>query len=440
MDNMKSKVLKIFDIVLSKYVYAYVFVFYSFFKTFKMFINQKSPTYFIVFYGLIVLCYKFTDAKNKFGYIFEILPSIFIMLSAIISVMVSKIFNYENIKIILIFVISLLVLLPEDKKSDNKSIYKKLYIFCLLVSILFFIYTLISFLYYVIVGNVENRPMGMLNELTYFAQSIVACIGASVYCIFYSKNKYIILLQIINFAFQSFVLFLTLQRGSLYGYLIAVILLVFLLKKNYNDIDNKVTKEIVLIIVLLFIIIFAFLVLSGKFNIKLVIDRFTSGLNLREYIYKFGFCAMAHSANYLFGATRGGIYSAWHNYLNLYYELWKVPYEKYSIVRGCIDDVAIHSTFLEQLFVHGLFGLISLLYFYFRIAYMILISIFRNRLTNNQLALVASSLFCLIAVMFDSFFNRALLFDIVYPQNLCFFVFTGALFRLIDIYKIEKVD
>lgn len=440
MDNIKSKITMIFDIVLSKYVYAYIFVFYSFIKTFKVFMNQKIPTYFIIFYGIIVLCYKFTDVKNKFGKINEILPSIFIVSSTIISIVISRVYNYENIKIVLIFVISLFVLLPEDINDNDDNIFKKLYIFCLLVSIMFFIYTVISFLYYIIAGNVENRPMGMLNELTYFAQSIVACIGASIYCLIYSKNKYIKLFEISNFVFQSFVLFLTLQRGSLYGYLIAIVLLMILLKNKFNGFSNKSIKKNAIVILLLFAFVFIFLVISNKFSIKVMIDRFTSGLNLREYIYKFGFLAMIYYNNFLFGATRGGIYNVWHNYLNVSYDLWKVPYEKYSIVRGCIDEVAIHSTVLEQLFVHGVFGLLSLLYLYFKIVYNVFISVFKKRLTNDQLALVASSLFCLIAVMFDSFFNRALLFDIVYPQNLCFFVFAGASFRLIDSNKMKVVN
>lgn len=438
--NIMNKISKYLNFVLSKYTYASIFVFYSFFKTFKYFVRYKFPTYLMILYGLLILLYKLTDARNKFGTISEILPSLLITLSACISIVASKSFNFDNLKLLLMFLVSLLVLLPEDKNDSDEMIYKKMYQFCLLVAVLFFIYTFISFLYYVIVGNAENRPMGMLNELTYFAQSIVACIGASVYCFIYTRNINIKMFATINFIFQSFVLFLTLQRGSLYGYFIAMIFLSYIAINYFDNTKVRINKNVILVVMVSLVLLFVILSVSGKFNVKLIIDRFTAGLALREYIYKFGFMAMVYHRNYLFGATRGGIYDKWHQYLQVSFEYWKEPYEKYSIVRGCIDEVAIHSTVLEQLFVHGIFGLLSLLYLYFKIVYKVFISVFKKRLTNDQLALVASSLFCLIAVMFDSFFNRALLFDIVYPQNLCFFVFAGALFRLIDSNKMKVVN
>ena len=430
MNNKNKQVLAIIDFVLSKYMYANVFVFYSFMKSFKIFMRFKLPTYIIVIYGLTVLFYKMFDFKNQFGYIEEILPGILILLSSIISILLSKVYNYENIKVLIVFSICLLVLLPENKKKNNQNIYKELYYFCLLVSMLFLIYTLISFFYYLNNSSI-SRPIGMLEELTYFAQSIVACIGASVYCIIFTNSKVIKIIEIINFIFQSFVLFLTLQRGSLYAYIIGIMTLAVFYTKNKNEFKINIKKELVIFSLLFIILLIIYLLFSKRISFELFQNRINFNLNLREYIYAFGFSALIYHNNYIFGTSRGGIYKSWSSYLSEFYNEWKEPYENYSIVNGCINQAAIHSTVLEQLFVHGILGLISLMYFYFKIIYNLYLLFIESNISKNRIALFSASLFLIGVPLLDSFVNRTLLFDIVYPQNLCFFVFTGALFRLL---------
>ena len=432
--NTNCKFINIFNLITSKYFYCCVFILYSFIKTFRITLSFKLPTYLIALYGLFIIIYRILFCRRKFGYISELLPGIFMIVSSILSMIANNaILNSINIQQLLILIIIFFSVLPEDKNLNDNSTYKYLYIFCLFASLLLFLYNIISLFYYIFIDFSAGRPRGMLGELTYFAQSAVANVGLSIYCYIVSENKIIKKIEILNISLSILLLCLTLQRGSIVGFLIAIILLYFFIVKNKIKL-KKLSIKIFLSIFISGVLILTLLVLFGKFNLTILFAKLNSGLSYRDIIYRFGFSSMKYHNNYVFGSTRGLIVDQWNEYKNATFDIWKDYLEKSSIIKGCIEQAAIHSSVLEQLFIFGILGLIALCYLYLKILY----TLFKNfklaydKKDKNIIALIISSLFCLVAVMFDSIFNRALFFDLVYSQNLCFFVFAGSFFHLLN--------
>lgn len=418
----------IVKIIFSNYAIYFSMIVFCFFKNIYILNNYtKILSPLMLLYAFLSFTYRCIKNKRIFTNRVSILKGLIIFF-ALFSIIINKqwleIINY---KYIIIFIFNIIILFDTLDLSDID--YKKIYYIMLFAMCIILLYVILSWIKFLFYDN-SNRPIGLCNDIMIFA--IISFCGfiSSIYCYLFGENKRF-------FPFACLWIFIMTviieqQRAVLFGMMATIVFIIIMLiiTKKTKYIFKVLFNKKALLIICFSILILIVLCIFGIINFDTILKKIhTNTTSWRYEVWHISLQNFLTNNNKLFGTSC----SLLRNQLVEFINKNSFPFEINTSIRVWITTAYLHSVVLEQLFINGIVGLLLLLFLYVLIVFKLFklwLKIDKYYFNKPKFALiVCCTLMCIVGI-FDSFFDRPILFDIFGYFNLFFCMFSGFLFKI----------
>ena len=428
---MKSIINKIIDsISFDRKVVMILLVLECFIKNTPQIKLGNYPIYVVCAVSIIALVKRLIfNRESLFGkrHIFSYLFILSILITSIVN---RAVFNYNNLVLLIIFVIMFFIVSVYDDSETKDEVLDEFLFIARLTTFLHFFYSLAAIASSFITHDFEIK--GLLGYSYFYSYNSVTVIGLSLYLFFCEKNNNLKYFQLFNLLLHLIIVFFTRARASYLGIFFAIIFITYILISNKTKrLDYKVIKKYLLSFIVVSIVSTLLLSFMTKFSISKVLTKVFSTHNIlswRDIIWDASFLAFM-TGNIFFGSSIGLLPSFLTNYIDNVY-VNNITYDvygkrAYDSALGIAKAGYLHNIFIQQLCSYGIFGLLVLLTFiYFCIKKYIYI--IKSKISDNRvLVLMMCFAFTFIAQIIISFFDDNLFYNIVYICNVFFFYSIG---------------
>lgn len=419
MDSEINKKFKILGIIFSRKCFMIALIFECLIKNISIISFGKFAIYFICVYALLTIIYrliferKMLFRKDLFiGYLF--------IISAIIPCIIYRFEGlYNDAVMIAIFAIMFLIVYNINNCEDAEHVRKEFVLINSIITFSYFLYTSISLIAALFIKS--EVVQGLIEKSDFYAYNCMTVIGCSIYLYLTTDYPRLKFFHLINIVLHLVTIIFTQSRAVYLSVFISVIFILFyIFHYSINKITLKTTLAVFAITIPIVIVYFIIAKVDVYNIIAHMIEKGTSG---REYIWTYGINVFIHT-NMLFGLSYGALPYVWSKYMLEYPEYITIDIEKknYNEIIGIIKRGFAHNIYFQQMFSHGIVGIVIMMYFIIRIFRGILV-IIKDR--NSNFPLFCSLVFVVIGQLIAGFFNNNLFFNIVYISQVMFFYYAG---------------
>lgn len=407
-----------------RFIFMTLLIIECFVKNIPSLIFGKYAILFICFLTLLLLLYRALFFPNMlFGkkHIVKYLLIVTIVLSSVIN---NSIKDYNNVVVLVTFIILLFLVDNFDEKENLNSVMNEFVIIARFTTLLHLFYSIAS-LINAICESTFNIA-GLIGLSNFYAYNCVTVIGLLVFLLLFDKSIYLRAFDAVNLSFHILILFFTQLRSAFIGMFFAILIIIYLLLSN-GIVKFNLSKFIrycatVMIIYLgLAYLLSRFTSVDYSWVIKKITTFTISG---REIIWPVTIACFL-TGNLVFGFSYSKLPIVFANYIdnvlnvstdsNNYYAYWIAK-----------QGTSVHNIYLQQLCAHGTIGFVLMAIYVIDIVKKYFLIIKSSFIHNfDVFCLLSCFAFTIFAQFFISFFDNNLFFNIIYISNILFFYSAG---------------
>ena len=390
------------------------------------------PIYIVCVLSFIVLIKRLVFNRHSIFGKRHLFSYLFILSLIITSVFNKAILNYNNLVLLIIFIIMFFIVSVIDYGENKNEVIDEISLIARITTFLHFAYSLAAIISSFIAKDYEIK--GLLGYSYFYSYNSVTVIGLSLFLFFNENNNVLKYFQLLNLLLHLIIVFFTRARASYLGIFVALIFIIYILMTNkIKGLDYKSIKKYLLSFIVVSVVLTLLLSFITNFSIMKVLTKVFTTKNIlswRDIIWDAAFLAFM-TCNMFLGTSIGLLPSFLSNYIDNVYvnNLTYDVYDKraYDSALGIAKAGYLHNIFIQQLCSYGIFGLLIMLaYIYDNIKKYIFI--IRSKIKDQKiLILMICFTFTFIAQIIISFFDDNLFYNIVYICNVFFFYSIGVI-------------